>query len=969
MNNQVDRLESNLLIFPMRELASFWVRRALLLLLVSVAWGNQGAIGAERPLVKSGQIDVAGWSMNDPLDLAGDWIFFPKTLLSPEAFTQAYREQSGAFQFTKSGQSFRESNPQIFDRNQSYASYAVILKGLPVSNLALTRAHVYTSGHILLFPLRDPSKVLKMDVGKTSVNAEDAIPAILMENLLPFRPAVSEDYVLIIQISNYHHDWGGFWIPPKLGEFQVLSDEYRASDRLNYWIIGVIFFLTVYHLALFSRRPEDMSSLYLSIFSFVIGFRIYVIGNYRAEFFPVPSWNYEFHLKVVYTTMIIGAALFQCFLQSCFPRHMSKRLAHISLLLVIPPTLFVVLTPAVIYTRFLEPLRLLGFVISFFAIPTYFNAVRARDEGALISFIGSVVVMLGYFFDILNSYGFRMFPSNCAGMGLAFFVICQSQIVAKRFALAFRQSEFLSRELQNEVHRQTRDIKSILTHIRQGIFTLNRENRTIDEQHSEFLKEITGEQAIAGRSIRSLFLDRSNLSEDAKSLTEASLDASLGEDVIAFDVNSGNLVREMEYKVPNGDKKVLELDWSPVVDPKNAVEKLLVSVRDVSELRKLEEEARNREKDLKTILDLIQIPEDRFLRFIEKTRAFIKENRDIISQSNEGKPDLVKRLFVNMHTVKGAARTYSLQAISAASHEVEQTYAALQKQQRAWNQAELLEDLRKVEDAVNFYCSIASKQLGWEFEDKAVKMSRKEIERTLELLIKLEHLPLLGERASLLEAEKFLMEHCYTDLAGVIDEACRGIDSIARDLGKAQPKVELFNSSLVFKDRGVDLLHNMLTHLFRNSLDHGIEHPEVREAKGKPSAGTIRIAADIAEPFVELRFSDDGAGLNLVKLEAIGRQRGLLAQDQAVSDQSIAELIFCSGLSTKDTVSDISGRGVGLDAVKSYLEENGGEVQVSLSKTLDREHVPFVFVLKIPMDFCFLPGHAEPASVRTSSSF
>lgn len=933
----------------------FLVISTLTVLFQSDLWGFVAAPKQSKLEAKSGSIDLGNWSPETPLELVGEWMFFPKTLLTPEAFQQAWSTHPEKLKFTRTGLSFVESDPEAYADNKSYASYAVILKNIPRSSLAITAANVYTNGSFRLFPLKDPAQAIQIEIGKVGLTAAESKPAIQLQDLLPFHPLSSEDYVLIVQISNFHHDWGGLWIPPTIGAYQVLADTNKSEDRLSYWIIGLIFFLTIYHLALYSRHPEDKSSLFLSIFGGCIAIRVYAIANYDLDIFPVASWNYEFQLKIIYLTMLLGSAIFLIFLRSCFPERLSSRTLRFCLYLVGPPSLFVLVTPASVYTQFLEPLRILGLLLSAFGLRAYVKAIRARDEGALISFIGASVVMIGYVFDILNSFGFSIFPANSAGVGLGFFVICQSQIVAQRFARAFRQSEYLSRELQNEVQRQTIDIKSILTNIKQGIFTVNRRDMTIDDQHSEYLKDITGESAISGRTIRTLLLDRSNLTEDTKALTEASLEAALDEDEMAFDVNAGNLVRELEYRSPQGDQKIIELDWNPVVDIHDKVEKILVSVWDVTQLRKLEAEAKKKEKDLKSVLDLIRIPEDRFMRFADKTRAFIKENREIISSRSEGSPELVKRLFVNMHTIKGAARTYNLQAISAASHEVEQTYAAIQKGLKEWNQTLLLDDLSKVEEAVDFYCSIAATQLNWEFADKAVRMSRREIERTLELLIKLEHQAEARELASISEVERFLMEHCYTDLAGVIEESCRGLDSIARDLGKPSPRIDIQNAELVLKDRGVDLLHNILTHLFRNALDHGIEHPEQRLALGKPEVGCIRIATELREGFVEFTFSDDGAGLNLVKLEKLGWGKGLLTQD-SVSDQAVAELIFSSGLSTKDTVSEISGRGVGLDAVRSYLEDVGGEVQILLQPGPDREHMAFEFLIKIPSDFCFLPG-------------
>lgn len=383
------------------------------------------------------------------------------------------------------------------------------------------------------------------------------------------------------------------------------------------------------------------------------------------------------------------------------------------------------------------------------------------------------------------------------------------------------------------------------------------------------------------------------------------------------------------------------------------VEKVLVSIRDVTKLRRLEAQARRQEEDMKVIMELIQIPEDRFHRFVDKTLAYLQENRTILQEGRQAPADVIKRLFVNMHTIKGAARTYYLGALSSVSHEAEQYYAALQKGEALWDSARLLKDLDRVEAVVEHYRLVSQSRLGWQSGNQAVRMSRKDIEDTLDKLGRLETMNLNEPALKCLhESRQVLLKSCSTALAGVIDECCRGMDSMARDLGKATPIVVLEPSSIMLKDKGADLLHSLLTHLLRNSLDHGFESTEERLRKGKPAQGRIHVGTRVSAPYFYFHYRDDGQGLDLLKLESIGKERGLLPPQY--TDQDLAELIFRSGLSTKDAVSDISGRGVGLDAVRSYLEEEGGSIQVTLGSLNDRAHVQFTLIMALPLDLCFV---------------
>jgi two-component system chemotaxis sensor kinase CheA len=156
---------------------------------------------------------------------------------------------------------------------------------------------------------------------------------------------------------------------------------------------------------------------------------------------------------------------------------------------------------------------------------------------------------------------------------------------------------------------------------------------------------------------------------------------------------------------------------------------------------------------------------------------------------------------------------------------------------------------------------------------------------------------------------------------------------LVRDLsGKLDKKVELLLSgSETELDRTVvDQLGDPLVHLVRNSLDHGLEPPEERVAAGKPAAGTLEISAQHTGGSVLISVRDDGRGIDPVRVAGKAAERGLIAADavdQVDMGQAI-ELLFSAGFSTADEMSDISGRGVGLDAVRTAIRGLGGEVLV-----------------------------------------
>ena len=126
----------------------------------------------------------------------------------------------------------------------------------------------------------------------------------------------------------------------------------------------------------------------------------------------------------------------------------------------------------------------------------------------------------------------------------------------------------------------------------------------------------------------------------------------------------------------------------------------------------------------------------------------------------------------------------------------------------------------------------------------------------------------------------------------------------------------------------IEQLSDPLTHMIRNSADHGIEMPEARQAAGKPETGTIRLSAEQAGGNILIIVEDDGAGINRERVLEVARDRLVVAPEQTLTDEQIDQLIFAPGFSTADAVSDISGRGVGMDVVLSNIKKIGGSVHV-----------------------------------------
>ena len=161
--------------------------------------------------------------------------------------------------------------------------------------------------------------------------------------------------------------------------------------------------------------------------------------------------------------------------------------------------------------------------------------------------------------------------------------------------------------------------------------------------------------------------------------------------------------------------------------------------------------------------------------------------------------------------------------------------------------------------------------------------------------------------------------------------AFQKMNRLVRDLSAAQGKqVQLLLSGEETEiDRNiVEELGDPLVHMVRNSVDHGIELPEVRVAQGKPALGTVRLHAMHQGGGIVITISDDGKGLDQSRILAKAIQRGLIEADAAPTEKEIFDLIFLPGFSTVENITDISGRGVGMDVVRSSISRLRGRVEV-----------------------------------------
>jgi two-component system, chemotaxis family, sensor kinase CheA len=501
-------------------------------------------------------------------------------------------------------------------------------------------------------------------------------------------------------------------------------------------------------------------------------------------------------------------------------------------------------------------------------------------------------------------------------------------------------------ENQALLKQKTADIQAMLQNMQQGILTVV-DGAVIHSEYSAYLEAIFETNDIAGRSLMDLVFTDTDLGADDLSQIDAATHACLGEDAINFEFNQHLLVSEIAKRMPDGRVKTLDLSWSAITDETDTIVRLMLCVRDVTELRKLAAEAGEQKRRLEMIGEILAVNEEKFHHFIDSASGFVSENERIIRKHELPDGSAIAELFRNMHTIKGNARTYNLQHLTNVVHETEQRYEELRRAdaERVWDQEQLMAELDRVREAIDSYAKINEISLGRKRlarrggADRYLMVDKDHIAHSLKLL----ETANTGDVDALVTMRDALhrmlrvlgTESVAETLSGVLDS----LPSLAAELGKEAPVVRIDDNGYRLRSQAGATMKNVFMHLLRNSMDHGIETAAARTAQGKPAAGAIDIEVGVDNHALQVTLSDDGRGLALSRIRSIAVERGWIDAHAQVSDEEIAEFIFRPGFSTAEHVTEVSGRGVGMDAVRDFLDREHGSIELRF--TDDRKGAEF----------------------------
>ena len=472
-----------------------------------------------------------------------------------------------------------------------------------------------------------------------------------------------------------------------------------------------------------------------------------------------------------------------------------------------------------------------------------------------------------------------------------------------------------------ELFQKQEDTLAILNSLHQGIMTLGSKG-IIGSDYSVFMCKLLEKQNLEGLNGIDLLFKGSELPEDDIAKCQSAIEICIGEGSFEFEINDHCFPKVLNRQNTKGELRRLELDWIPITDNENLIQKMLLSIRDVTEINKLKEEAAKLEKEKKCMIELLTCDKNQLHFFCQDSisilDAFLLAFKEGNSMENQ-----MDHLMRQIHTIKGNSRTFGLSFVTNLAHQFESGVKHQKEKIDSSVYNKWIKDLGAIRNEIEFYQYIAENKI---FHNTKNRVQLSEKESVLLKKILFEEKNTQDLRSGL---EKVLKPVLFqSTLSSILGPAIEAAPSLANQLNKPAPIVKINDGYHEFDLSSHQTLANIFGHLINNSMDHGIELPDDRVAKGKPPEGRIIIDVYEQEGATVVEFQDDGNGIDLEKVIYRLSDKKTSTPPSCSSWEEIAGLLIRSGFTTKENVTQISGRGIGLNAVLAFTEELGGSFDI-----------------------------------------
>lgn len=489
-----------------------------------------------------------------------------------------------------------------------------------------------------------------------------------------------------------------------------------------------------------------------------------------------------------------------------------------------------------------------------------------------------------------------------------------------------RKLGLINEELERQVRSHVGDIKAMLENIRQAVFMIDSDANGelwLSEQKSNFTLSLFHFEKPKARVPLCQVLDQLQMPEEHKSFFLLTVISSLDAERFAFEANES--VYPKRARTEKG--RELELLLYPISGSDGLTSRLLCAITDITDKLKTEAILAKSDRDNRIMLEILKLPLQKAHQNIKILEKFLlRDSRHVVS---------VSEVMSLLHTAKGIARVFFYDNLSQTIHTLED----LVLKGSIGPESALDEALRTLQDYEQVYKKRLDINTSGEQWSQFLRWKR-DVRRSLHSMLK-------GAPFETLRAIDDAFESAVEGelVSEFMLRFQNEIQRTAVNLKKMPCRVEIVNDGVLhLEEHDLSALFGIMTHLIRNSLDHGIESAEERAKKGKSQVGLITVMVHRLERgSFRFDFKDDGRGVDVERLGLLARKNGRTIETR----NDVVEALFSSGFSSKEEASIISGRGLGLDAVRSVAISRGGFARARLGSLQGNGFWEVIFEIQI----------------------
>jgi len=502
---------------------------------------------------------------------------------------------------------------------------------------------------------------------------------------------------------------------------------------------------------------------------------------------------------------------------------------------------------------------------------------------------------------------------------LTFALIAVITIITLGFIITNQQELKKYRlHLEDLVYAKTKEITDIMNFIDQGIFTIN-PDMTINQEHSHHAEVIFGHEDFSNITLEEIF----NTTEDRiKKFKLWYQMISHPNKIVRWEKYSYLCPFKEITRSKDDTQTIIQFAYQPIINEKNKMEKIMVLARDITRQREaeraIEKERERQQNQMERVTSLTSLDQDTVSDFIgdvsELLDTFqdVKTNADILRDA--------KVLYRNMHTIKGNAGSFGFSELSRRASDAEKTLQqALEHKSEDFDYVYYWE--RQVLGVRSEFDEIQKlRHKLFSGNKDSMQIDRKAFDTLLHEVIsgRVSKTEEIYQKINLLDSHPF---------GNYCKKYARIVKMYREKNGKDIKDLRVLKADHVIHRKIMNAFDVALVHITRNCVDHGIETDDEREKLGK-GQGQIVVDLEYGSDDICVKVSDDGRGISSQKLVEKAIRKGNISQEEAdkMSEREKLDLIFMPGLSTKQNVTETSGRGIGMDAARDSVEKFGGRL-------------------------------------------